>query len=67
MTGTMRSTSTHQISWVKPDIGEEEWEFFHHPAKQDFYLRHGIGWEGLEAAFDSGKAVSGAGREGGNR
>ena len=40
----MLSMSTHQIVWLKPEIAEEQWEFFHHPAKQDYYARHGIGW-----------------------
>jgi len=58
MKGAMRTTSTHQIVWVKPEIAKEEWEFFHHPAKQDFYRRHGIGWEELLAAFDRGRFVT---------
>jgi hypothetical protein len=33
---------------------EEQWEFFHHPAKQDFYQRHDIGWDRILAAFDQG-------------
>jgi hypothetical protein len=53
----LRSTSTHSISWLKPDIAEEQWEFSHHPAKQEYYLRHGIDWEGLLAAFDHGRLV----------
>ena len=36
-------------------MAEEEWEFFHHPGKQDFYLRHGIGWDRLLAASDAGE------------
>jgi len=50
----MLSRSTHSITWVKPDLAEEQWEFFNHPAKQPFYRRHGLDWEGLAAAFGSG-------------
>ena len=53
----MRSTSTHQVVWLKPEIAEEQWEFFHHPAKQDYYVRHGINWEQLAAAGDRGRLV----------
>jgi hypothetical protein len=53
----MRSTSTHQVVWLKPEIAEEQWEFFHHPAKQDYYLRQGIDWEHLLAACDRGRLV----------
>ncbi len=48
------STSTLSIRWLKPDLFEEEWEFFRHPAKQEFYRRHGIAWELIVAAFDRG-------------
>ena len=53
----MHSTSTHSISWLKPEIVEEQWEFSHHPAKQEYYLRHGIDWEQLLAAFEHGRLV----------
>jgi hypothetical protein len=53
----MRSTSTHSISWLKPEIVEEQWEFSHHPAKQEYYQRHGIEWEQLLAAFEHGRLV----------
>jgi len=50
----MLSASGHTIQWLKPDLVEEEWEFFNHPDKQCFYLRHGIEWERLSSAFDRG-------------
>ncbi len=51
----MRSTATLAIEWVQPELAGEEWEFFHHPAKQEFYLRHGLDWVGLRAAFERGR------------
>jgi len=51
----MRSTSSLTITWVKPDIAAEEWEFAGHPDKQGFYLRHGIDWEQILSAFDDGR------------
>ena len=52
-----RSTSTLAITWFKPSLEEEQWEFFHHPRKQEFYQRHAIGWEQLLAAHDRGRLV----------
>lgn len=49
-----RSTSSLYIDWTVPELAGEEWEFFHHPAKQPFYRRHGIDWETLGAAFAAG-------------
>lgn len=54
----MVSTSTLAISWEKPELDEEQWEFFQHPAKQDYYLRHAIDWERLEGAFTGGELVA---------
>jgi hypothetical protein len=51
----MHSTSSLTITWVKPELSGEEWEFTTHPAKQDFYLRHGIRWEQILSGFDSGR------------
>ncbi|HEY5975950.1 MAG TPA: hypothetical protein VIU41_14540 [Geobacteraceae bacterium] len=51
------SRSSLSITWVPPDLAEEEWEFFHHPAKQEFFQRHGIDWPGLQAAFAEGRLV----------
>jgi hypothetical protein len=50
----MRSTSALTIKWDKPDIYGEEWEFSHHPDKQEFYRRHDIDWELVVASFDNG-------------
>ncbi len=55
--GDMLSVSALRIAWRKPVIEGEEWEFFRHPAKQDYYCRHGIAWEGILASFDSGTLV----------
>lgn len=53
----MHSASALTIEWVKPDITTEQWEFAGHPEKQDFYLRHGIGWEQIVSGFDKGMLV----------
>jgi len=53
----MRSTSSLTITWTKPDITAEQWEFSRHPYKQAFYLRHGISWEQVLAGFDAGCLV----------
>lgn len=53
----MRSTSSLQIDWFRPDLAGEEWEFFHHPAKQPFYRDHGISWEAVASAFAAGSLV----------
>jgi hypothetical protein len=53
----MHSVSSLTISWTKPDILCEQWEFSHHPDKQAFYQRHGIRWEQVLAGFDSGRLV----------
>ena len=50
----MLSTSCLTIRWAKPAIDEEQWEFFRHPDKQDYYLRHGIGWAELLSAWEEG-------------
>jgi hypothetical protein len=50
----MRSNSNLTIEWIKPDIIAEQWEFFSHPDKQGFYLRHGIRWEQILSGFDEG-------------
>lgn len=54
----MISPSTLAISWVKPDIEEERWEFFNHPAKQEWYRSHDVTWERIVAGFDSGTLVA---------
>jgi len=50
----MRSSSTLSISWVKPDITTETWEFTGHPDKQGFYQRHGIAWENVLDGLEAG-------------
>ena len=50
----MVSSSTLTIHWIKPDLHEEQWEFFLHPAKQEFYRRHAINWDQIVEAFDQG-------------
>ena len=51
----MRSTSNLSITWIKPDISCEEWEFTTHPDKQGFYQRHGISWEQILSGLDDGR------------
>jgi hypothetical protein len=51
----MRSSSSLTITWIKPELSCEEWEFTTHPAKQEFYLRHGISWEQILTGFDAGR------------
>jgi hypothetical protein len=53
----MLSASALAIDWVQPELFTEEWEFFHHPAKQAFYRRHGVTWEAVAAAFTAGRLV----------
>lgn len=53
----MHSVARLTLSWSCPDLAREEWEFFHHPAKQPFYRRHGVSWESLTAAFSGGSLV----------
>jgi len=50
----MISSSTLKIDWIRPVLAEEQWEFFHHPDKQEFYHRHGLDWDSLGAAFEVG-------------
>ena len=52
---TTVSTSSLSIEWVRPELDGEEWEFFQHPAKQPFYLKHGINWEKIVERFASGR------------
>jgi len=54
----MISHSTLTIDWVKPDIEEERWEFFNHPAKQEWYRSHAVTWEQIVSNFDSGDLFS---------
>lgn len=49
------STSSLTIDWIQPELAGEEWEFFQHPTKQEFYQRHAITWDTLVASFVSGQ------------
>ena len=51
----MISESTLTIRWSKPDLLEEEWEFSHHPNKQEYYRRHNIAWDRLLTVFEAGR------------
>jgi hypothetical protein len=51
----MQSISSLFITWVKPEMSSEEWEFSQHPDKQFFYQRHGIGWEQILSCSDAGR------------
>lgn len=51
------STSSLVIEWTLPELAGEEWEFFHHPAKQPFYLQHGIDWDKIAAGHAAGRFV----------
>lgn len=54
----MISPSTLTIDWMKPDLEEERWEFFNHPAKQEWYRSHAVTWERIVSSFDEGSLVS---------
>ena len=36
-------------------MDDEQWEFFNHPGKQDFYAQHGITWDRMRAADAHGE------------
>ena len=54
----MISDSTLTINWLKPDIEEERWEFFNHPAKQEWYRSHSVTWEQIVSGFEGGSLVA---------
>lgn len=54
----MISSSNLTITWLKPDIETERWEFFHHPAKQEWYRSHAVTWEQIIGNFDLGSLIS---------
>ncbi len=54
----MISTSSLSITWLQPDIEEERWEFFNHPAKQEWYRSHAVTWEQIVTCFGSGMLVT---------
>jgi len=53
----MISTSALSITWLRPDIEEERWEYFNHPAKQEWYQAHDVSWEMIVSGFDRGELV----------
>lgn len=53
----MVSNSALTIRWQQPELREERWEFFNHPAKQEWYRQHCVTWEQIEFRFDSGLLV----------
>lgn len=53
----MISRSFHEILWVQPDLEEERWEFFNHPDKQGYYLRHAVEWTQIVEKFDHGVLI----------
>lgn len=53
----MISQSHLSITWLRPDIEAERWEFFNHPAKQEWYRSHGVTWEQITACCAGGALV----------
>ena len=53
----MKSPSTLTIDWLRPNLEEERWEFFSHPAKQGWYGTHAVTWERIGDCFGGGKLV----------
>jgi hypothetical protein len=51
------STSTLRITWLPPDLEEERWEFFSHPAKQEWYRSHTVTWEQIGTRFADGSLL----------
>lgn len=53
----MLSSSSLTINWQLPDIDEERWEFFSHPAKQEWYSNHEVSWEQIVSGVESGRLI----------
>lgn len=53
----MITNSALTIDWLPPDIETERWEFFSHPAKQEWYRERGITWERIVAASAQGRLI----------
>jgi hypothetical protein len=53
----MNSQSNLRITWLRPDLEEERWEFFNHPAKQEWYRSHAVTWEQITVCFAGGTLV----------
>jgi hypothetical protein len=54
----MISTSALSITWLQPDLEEERWEYFNHPAKQEWYRTHDVSWEQIVSEFARGELVA---------
>jgi hypothetical protein len=54
----MNSPSCLTITWLQPDIEEERWEFFNHPAKQGWYEAHSVTWEQIISRHEEGKLTA---------
>jgi hypothetical protein len=54
----MISSSCLTITWKQPEIEEERWEYFNHPAKQGWYETHLVTWERIVTRFESGELVA---------
>ncbi len=53
----MISPSALTITWIQPELEEERWEFFNHPAKQEWYRFYAVTWEKIETGFLGGSLV----------
>lgn len=53
----MISQSHLSIIWLRPDIEAERWEFFNHPAKQEWYRSHAVTWELIISCCAGGALV----------
>jgi hypothetical protein len=54
----MISPSALSITWLQPDLEDERWEFFNHPAKQEWYRSHAVSWERIVSCFEGGALVA---------
>lgn len=53
----MQSLSSLTITWVKPNLDDERWEYFSHPAKQSWYRNHCTEWNDIVSSFDDGMLI----------
>lgn len=51
----MVSSASLSITWCRPDLQDERWEYFSHPDKQTFYRDYAISWEQLSTAFPAAR------------
>ncbi len=54
----MISSSALSITWLQPDLEAERWEFYSHPAKQEWYRSHAVSWEQIVSSFEDGALVA---------